>query len=105
MTTLPQTLIAALLLPMEDAQSGAGDDAVGNALDIASLLGGGVVGALIAFIGAALVSAALRRMLRRWAPGAALVKRVRTPLYVTFMTWGAWLGLGWMLQGDRKSVV
>lgn len=103
MTALPQTLIAALLLPMEDAQSGAVDDAVGDALDIASLLGGGVVGALIAFIGAALISAALRRMLRRWAPGAALVKRIRTPLYVTFMTWGAWLGLGWMLQGAELT--
>ena len=82
----------------DGAQSGVAEVAVSNAIDIASLLLSAAVAAVIGFVVAAFVSALLGRTFRRWQVGAALVKRIRTPLYVTAMVWGAWIGLDWRLQ-------
>ncbi|WP_115728006.1 mechanosensitive ion channel family protein [Actinomyces culturomici] len=86
-----------------DSPQSAADAAVSDAFDIFSLLLGSVVGVVVGFVGAAVLSAVFKRLLRRWPVGSALVKRIRTPLYITLMSWGAWFGLEWMLQGADLS--
>ncbi|MDC4233482.1 mechanosensitive ion channel family protein [Actinomyces sp. B33] len=97
-------IIAAALDRAEDApQSGAAEETVANALDIMSLLLGCAIGVVIGFVGAAILSGVFTRVLRRSPAGSALVKRIRTPLYWTCMTWGAWIGLQITLQDTDLS--
>lgn len=99
-------LLAAIGIPAaaDAAQSGA-DAVAEGAFDVVSLLLASAVGLVLGFFGAAIVSAVLRRAMRRLPVGAALVKRIRTPLYVACMTWGAWFGLQWPFVSTTADAV
>lgn len=87
----------------DELQSGA-DAAVAVAVDFVSPLLGIVVGLVLGFFAAALMSWLLRRTMRRWAVGAVLTKRIRTPLYVSGMVWLAWMGVQWpFFNSDEDS--
>lgn len=99
----PAALLPAEADPTDLLQSGA-DAAVAGAIDFVSPLFGAAVGLVLGFFAAAVVSWLFRRTMRRWAVGAALAKRIRTPLYVTGMAWFAWAGLQWpLINTDEDS--
>ena len=77
--------------------------AVQNALDLASLIFGGAVGLVIAFVVALVIVLLTRPIARRSRYFAAVTKRVRTSYYITAMAWGAWSGLQFMLVNTTLS--
>ncbi|WP_231367282.1 mechanosensitive ion channel domain-containing protein [Schaalia sp. ZJ405] len=84
-------------------QSGAAEETVQNALDIASLLLWSVGGIIVGFLIATILVAVLKRAVRKWRIGLALIRRIRTPLYLTIMVWGAWVGLQLALRNTKLS--
>ena len=83
--------------------TGVAQAAVQNALDLASLIFGGAVGLVIAFIVALVIVLLTRPIARRSRYFAAVTKRVRTSYYITAMAWGAWAGLQFMLVNTTLS--
>ena len=83
--------------------TGVAQDAVQNALDLASLIFGAAVGLVIAFVVALVIVLLTRPIARRSRYFAAITKRVRTSYYITAMAWGAWAGLQFMLVNTTLS--
>lgn len=83
--------------------TGVAQDAVQNALDLASLIFGATVGLVIAFVVALVIVLLTRPIARRSRYFAAVTKRVRTSYYITAMAWGAWAGLQFMLVNTTLS--
>lgn len=83
--------------------TGVAQDAVQNALDLASLIFGAAVGLVIAFVVALVIVLLTRPIARRSRYFAAVTKRVRTSFYITAMAWGAWAGLQFMLVNTTLS--
>ena len=83
--------------------TGVAQDAVQNALDLASLIFGAAVGLVIAFVVALVIVLLTRPIARRSRYFAAVTKRVRTSYYITAMAWGAWAGLQFMLVNTTLS--
>lgn len=95
--------IPSLVAPAETPAPETTSETVSNALDIVSLLMGCLIGTGAGFVIAFVLSLILRPILKRSQAFSTLMKRIRTPLYLAFMTWGAWAGLSVMLLSTNLS--
>lgn len=89
--------------PQDAPQSGSPEETVQQAFDFATLLLWCIGGAFVAFIAVIFVTSVFRRILRKWPVGSALLKRMRTPMWWSFMAWGSWVGLQLALRDADLS--
>ncbi|QWW19404.1 mechanosensitive ion channel family protein [Schaalia sp. 19OD2882] len=91
--------------PTDAPQSGdQASPVVEGAVDTAALAASILVGVGTGFVLAAIASMLVGRVLRASTLLGTIAQRIRAPLYVTLMVWGAWAGLQFaMLSQDATS--